>query len=107
MKFFTLLMALLIIACSEVSVSDSSSLDQKGDNNELSSGERQAIEEAKKALPEHAKYVDDRGNFDVRACAKDLWETGDYERPPEAVTKARQMETEWIKMVNEKGSRIV
>jgi len=31
----------------------------------LSSGELQAIAEAKEALPDHAQYVDARGDFDI------------------------------------------
>lgn len=72
----------------------------------LSSGELQAIAEAKEALPDHAQYVDARGDFDVRETAKALWETGQYESPSQAVTAANQMELEWLTELNGQASRI-
>ena len=71
----------------------------------MSEGERQAIAEAREALPEHAKYVDDRGNFDTRACAKDLYASGEYSAP-DAVSRANEMRVEWKEMFNEKASKI-
>ena len=65
----------------------------------LSSGERQAIIEAEKALPEHALYVDKCGSFNARGAAKDLWDSGRYESPSQAVTRANEMEVEWLKML--------
>ncbi len=106
MKLLTLIVVLLTIACSDASVSGNSDQSDKTHISEQSSGERQAIEEAKKALPEHAKYVDERGKFDVVACGRDLYETGKYANGGDAMAEARRMETEWKRMVSEKARKI-
>ena len=72
----------------------------------LSSGERQAIIEAKQALPGHALYVDKCGSFNVREAAKTLWETGNYESPSQAVTRANEMELEWLQEVGTRMDEI-
>jgi len=94
----------------QVASADDAGGSSEGDGEQkLSARELQAIAEAKEALPEHAKYVDERGKFDIRECGRDLYNGGNgkYSDPGEAMTRAREMNTEWKAMLDEKGSRIV
>ena len=101
MKLSLLVSIFLSISCTDpaenVQTEKSTSCDAR--YGKLSSGERQAIEEAKHALPEHALYVDKCGSFNTREAAKALWDTGKYKRPPDAVFAAEKMEIEWLQEI--------
>ena len=108
MKLFLLAVILFSISCADpaetVQAENGTSCDAKYDK--LSSGERQAIIEAKKALPEHALYVDKCGTFGVRKTAKALWDTGSYESPSKAVSRANAMELEWLREIGARMDEI-
>jgi len=108
MKLSLLVAILLSVSCTDpadpAQTENGMSCDARYEK--LSSGERQAIEEAKHALPEHALYVDKCGDFNVRKAAKTLWETGNYESPSQAVTRANEMELEWLQEVGTRMDEI-
>jgi len=103
MRLLILIVVLSVISCSDPSASQQNNEAAKG---QLSSSERQAIEKAKKALPEHALYVDKCGSFNVRQAAKALWDTGNYESPSQAVTRAHEMEVEWLQEIGARMDEI-
>jgi len=108
MKLFLLAVILFSISCTDPAetgqAENGTSFEARYEK--LSSGERQAIAEAKKTLPEHAKYVDQRGKFNVRKAAKALWDTGSYESPSQAVTRANEMELEWLQEIGTRMDEI-
>jgi len=108
MKFSLLVVILLSISCADPTETtqtvNSTSCDVR--YAKLSSGEIQAIIEAKKALPKHALYVDKCGKFNVREAAKTLWKTGNYESPSQAVTRANEMEVEWLQEIGTRMDEI-
>jgi len=106
MRFLILIVVLSVISCSDPSASHGTERKNEVAKGQLSNGELQAIAEAKKALPEHAKYVDQRGKFNVRKAAKVLWETGNYDSPSQAVTRANEMELEWLQEIGARMDEI-
>jgi len=106
MRLLILIVVLSVISCSDPSASDDTEQNNEAAKGQLSSGERQAIEKAKKALPEHALYVDKCGSFNVRQAAKALWDTGNYESPSQAVTRAHEMEVEWLQEIGARMDEI-